>query len=155
MNVEELIREHIDKTLHLSLATCVDNKPWVCEVHFAYDDELNLYFRSKPNRRHSEEIEINHHVAGNIVQQFALEDSVVGVYFEGSAEKLTGVNNMHPGYIAMQNRHIAGADTLDEAESSEGHQFYKISVKKWALFGSFEGNPSQKYELEWNDGSQK
>lgn len=152
MNIEELIREHIDKTLHLSLATCVDNKPWVCEVHFAYDDDLNLYFRSKPERRHSKDIDINQYVAGNIVQQFALEDSVVGVYFEGVAQKLTDVDVTHEGYKAMNKRNIAGVDTIEEAKTSDGHQFYRIIVKKWALFGSFDGRTSQKYELEWKNG---
>lgn len=36
INVEQLIQEYIDKSLHMSLATVPDNKPWVCELHFAY-----------------------------------------------------------------------------------------------------------------------
>ena len=31
LDIENIIREYIDKSLHMSLATCVDNKPWVCE----------------------------------------------------------------------------------------------------------------------------
>ncbi len=46
MDVEKVIREYLPKVIHMSLATCVDNRPWVCEVHFVYDDDLNLYWRS-------------------------------------------------------------------------------------------------------------
>ncbi len=72
MDVEKIIREYIDKTIHLSLATSSDNKPWVCEVHFAYDEQLNLYFRSLKSRRHSQEIAKNPNVAGNIIDKFGI-----------------------------------------------------------------------------------
>ena len=42
--IEKIIREYITKIPHMSLAAVSDNKPWVCEVHFAYDNDLNLYF---------------------------------------------------------------------------------------------------------------
>ena len=44
--IEQTIREYIDQIVHMSLATSANNQPWVCEVHFAVDDELNIYFRS-------------------------------------------------------------------------------------------------------------
>jgi hypothetical protein len=43
VNVEDIVREYIDKTIHLSLGTVINNVPWVSEVHFAFDDKLNLY----------------------------------------------------------------------------------------------------------------
>lgn len=82
----------------MSLATSNNNKPWVCEVHYAYDDQLNLYFRSKPSRRHSQEIATNPHVAGSIVIQHKLGEKPRGVYFEGIAELLTGVDENHVAY---------------------------------------------------------
>jgi uncharacterized protein YhbP (UPF0306 family) len=72
IDVEKVVREYIDKSIHMSLATSTENKPWVCEVHFAYDDDLNLYWRSKTDRRHSQEIALNPFVAGNIVKQHEL-----------------------------------------------------------------------------------
>lgn len=50
--------------------------------------------------------------------------------------------------VSGEQRNIAGADTIEEAKTSDGHQFYKITVKKWALFGSFDGKPPKKYDLE-------
>jgi nitroimidazol reductase NimA-like FMN-containing flavoprotein (pyridoxamine 5'-phosphate oxidase superfamily) len=72
-DVEQIIRDYLPNVIHLSLATCVDNKPRVCEVHYVYDD-LNLYFRSKLSRRHSQEIFHNPYVAGNIVEQHTREE---------------------------------------------------------------------------------
>jgi nitroimidazol reductase NimA-like FMN-containing flavoprotein (pyridoxamine 5'-phosphate oxidase superfamily) len=51
MDVGKAIREYLPNIVHMSLGTCVDNQPWVCEVHFVYDDDLNLYWRSQPSRR--------------------------------------------------------------------------------------------------------
>ncbi len=79
LDVEKVIREYIADLYHLSLATSSNDSPWVCEVHFAYDDDLNLFFRSLASRRHSQEIKDNSHVAGNIVRQHSLADTAVGV----------------------------------------------------------------------------
>jgi len=85
MDTEKIIRNYLPQVIHMSLATCANNKPWVSEVHFVFDNELNFYFRSTPQRRHSEEIATNPNVAGNIVTQHFLGQKVRGVYFEGLA----------------------------------------------------------------------
>jgi uncharacterized protein YhbP (UPF0306 family) len=127
-DVEHVIREYLPQVIHLSLATCVNNKPWVCEVHYVYDDDLNLYFRSKTEKRHSKEIAINNSVAGNIVRQHGKEDRPRGVYFE---------------------RFGTDAEILEEAKRDDGHKFYKITVETFYVFDSIESKPSQKYELAW------
>lgn len=147
--LETIIRTYIPNIVHMSLATCADNTPWVCEVHFAYDDDLNLYFRSKPDRRHSQEIARNPRVAGNIVVQHALGDAVRGVYFEGTAELLKDVGENHPAYRAYCKRMGTGPAILQEAASSTGHGFYKISVSDYYVFDAIESTPSQKYHLPW------
>ena len=59
-------------------------------MHFAYDNDLNVYFRSLTSRRHSQEIALNPHVAGTIVRQHALEEGCDGaLYFEGTADIMT------------------------------------------------------------------
>lgn len=149
MDVEKVIREYISGVIHLSLATCVDNEPWVCEVHFVYDDDLNLYFRSKPSRRHSKDIAANANVAGNIVVQHGLEEKVRGVYFEGCAELLENVDAGHPAYQLYCSRFNTDQSIIDEAKEPDGHKFYKITVREFSLFDSKESNPSRKYTLPW------
>src|SRR5690348_4607055 len=113
MDVEKIIREYIDKSLHMSLATVSGNKPWVCEVHFVYDDNLNLYWRSLESRRHSQEIAKNPNVAGNIVRQHALGEYPHAIYFEGTAQQLTDKNEQQKIFPLFQKRLEADEDIVE------------------------------------------
>jgi len=150
MDIEKIVREYIDKSLHMSLATCLGNKPWVCEVHFAYDNNLNLYYRSLKSRRHSLEIAQNPNVAGNIVKQHALDEYPHAIYFEGKAFLLRPGEEQDKAFEVLQKRLNVAIDSIEEAKSEEGHQFYKITVNNWYAFGKFGGDKGQKYELKWN-----
>ncbi len=134
----------------MSLATCVGGKPWVCEVHFAYDSDLNIYFRSTLLRRHSQEIAQNPNVAGNMIVQHGLSDKPRGVYFEGKAELLSDVDENHDAYKTLSKRLGIGSEIIDDAIKKEGHKFYKIVVSDFYLFDSRESSPSQKYHLPWS-----
>lgn len=149
MDIEQKIREFLPHISHLSLATCQGNQPWVCEVHFVYDDQLNLYFRSKPDRRHSREIAANPNVAGNIVTQHGIDEKPRAVYFEGVCERLADVDENHPAYILYCGRFGTGPEILDESRAAIGPTFYKIAVKNFYLFDARESKPAQKYELHW------
>lgn len=150
INLEQEIRNYLPNTIHMSLGTSRDNMPWVCEVHFAWDDDLNLYFRSLAQRRHCQEIVDNPNVAGNIVKQLPLEGGTPkGVYFEGTAEHLMDVGANHPAYNAINNRFKLGQKILDDAANLDGNQFYKITVKHWYVFGNLEEGGLKKYHLPW------
>lgn len=147
-NLEQTIRDYINGVLHMSLGTSVNNRPWVSEVHFVFDDDLNLYFRSLESRRHSQEIKLNPNVAGNIVEPHGLGQKPRGVYFEGIAELLKGVDESHPAYVEYCKRLGTGPQILEDADGG-GHQFYKIVVSDFYVFDARESSPSQKYHLEW------
>jgi uncharacterized protein YhbP (UPF0306 family) len=149
MDVEHVIRDYLPGIIHMSLATSRDNKPWVCEVHFVYDKDLNLYFRSKKGRRHSQEIAENPNVAGNIVEQHSLEQKPRGVYFEGAADIVVNFDDNHPAYKAFQEIMNLGPEIIEESKSEDGHKVYKISVSDFYLFDARESKPSQKYHLPW------
>jgi len=150
MNIEQTIREYLPQIVHMSLGTCKDNKPWVCEVHFAYDDELNLYFRSLASRRHSQEIAANPNVAGNIVRQFALGEAPLGVYFEGVAKMLEPGDEQNKAAACINQRLQPPNDILEDARHEDGHQFYKITVQTWCVFGKLDDTGAKKYEIKWN-----
>lgn len=152
MNIEAIIREYIDKSFHMSLATSQDNKPWVCEVHFAYDDNLNIYWRSKTDRRHSQEITANPSVAGNIVKQHALDEYPHAVYFEGKAEIIEDESQHQQLYEYFKLRQDVTEAIIEDAKQPDGHKFYKITVENWYAFGKFGGDKGQKFELAWNGG---
>ncbi len=150
LDVEQAIRDYLPDILHMSLATCASNKPWVCEVHFAYDQDLNIYFRSKPSRRHSQEIAKNPNVAGNIVTQHKLGESVRGIYIEGRAEELSNVNEGNLAFRLFQERLKLGSEILEDAKQEDGHKFYKITVSNFYIFDTRESSPAQKYHLQWD-----
>lgn len=151
-DIEKTIREYLPEVIHVSLATVKDNKPWVCEVHYAFDESLNLYYRSLTSRRHSEEIAQNENVAGNIVRQYQPGESPVGVYFEGTAKVLQPGEELDKAFESLDTRLKIGPEKLEEAKDPNGHQFYKVTVKNWFVFGNLDGNGAQKYELAWNGG---
>lgn len=152
MDIEKVIRDYLPQVVHMSLGTCVDSKPWVCEVHFAYDDYLNLYFRSLTSRRHSQEIAVNPNVAGNIVVQHSVGQYPLGVYFEGIAKLLDAGDEQNTAFEHLKERLDMDDSILEDAERDDGHKFYKITVKHWYVFGKLDGEKGQKYTLEWNGG---
>jgi len=147
-NVEQTLRDYLPNIIHMSLATSANNKPWVCEVHFVYDQDLNLYFRSLADRRHSQELAANPSVSGNIVVQHGPTDKPRGVYFEGQAEQLAVNDASDPVYNLFQARFGMEPEIIDDAKNG-GHQFYKIAVSAYYVFDSRESSPSQKYHLKW------
>jgi uncharacterized protein YhbP (UPF0306 family) len=147
MDIEKTIREYLPNVLHMSLATCANNKPWVCEVHFVYDDDLNIYWRSKPSRRHSQEIAQNQQVAGNIVEQHGPADKPRGAYFEGMAAALEDTAEIERAFLLFAERMNLGPEALADTKTADGHKIYKVAVSDWNLFDSRESSPSQKYHL--------
>ncbi len=152
VDVEQVVREFIDKTLHMSLATVSDDRPWVCEVHFAYDENLNLYFRSRTSTRHCQEIAANPNVAGNIVHQHAIDEGPHGIYFEGTAELITDESQFQRLYEYFKRRQQVDERIIEEAKTDDGHKFYKVTVENWFAFGKFNGDKFKKHELAWRGG---
>ena len=147
-HLEQTIRDYLPHIIHMSLATCQDNKPRISEVHFVYDRDLNLYFRSKPSRRHSQEIAQNLSVAGSIVTQHVVDEKPRGIYFEWKAEIV--IIDKYDEICTMFCERV-GCDTsiIDEQHKEDGHKFYKISISDYYIFDKKESNPSTKYHLSW------
>lgn len=146
--IEAIIREYIPQIIHMSLATVAENKPWVCEVHFSYDDALNLYFSSSKNSRHAQELIKNPHVAGNIVTQHYKNQKVRCVEFEGKAEMLSGADAEQTAYQAYVHRYGASEGLLNEIRKDGDVRFFRIAVSDFYLFDSY-GEARGKHHLSW------
>lgn len=134
VDVEKIVRKYLKDVILLSLATSRGDKPWICELIFAYDDDLNLYFRSLPIRRHSREIADNPNVAGSIVRSFRVGEYPHGIYFEGTATLLPPGDEQKKAFQVMRDRLHLDDAIFEEAQQPDGHQFYKISVANWRVF---------------------
>lgn len=148
-DIEKTIREYLSQVIHMSLATSKDNKPWVCEVHFSEDADLNLYFRSTTSRRHSQEIAANPHVAGNIVKQFGIGEEPMGIYFEGTAKLLEPSEEWDDAFKWIKQKQHKDDSIIEEAKLDDGAKPYKIVVENWYVFGRIGDGPMQKHTLEW------
>jgi len=148
--IEQTIRGYIPQIIHMSLATVSDNKPWVCEVHFSYDNDLNIYFVSSAQTRHAQEIAKNPYVAGNIVTQHHKDQKVRCVDFEGTAEILDGTEAEATAYQAYIERFGESQGLLNEIKKDGDTRFFKITVKDFFLFDSY-GDTRGKHHLPWHD----
>ena len=88
-DIKKLIREILEKGHLMTLATVDEGGVWACDVIYIYDDELNIYWMSDPDARHSRAILENENVAGTITASGAGEDNL-GIQFEGKAQKIDG-----------------------------------------------------------------
>jgi len=147
--IETIIRDYLKDIIHMSIATSQDNKPWISEVHFSYDNELNLYFISRPSRRHSLEVTENNQIAGNIIKQHTKGEKVRGVYYEGTVEVLEGVTKENPAFASYNQRFDNDPSILAEQDEENGHRWYKITVNRFYLFDELEMQPAGKHKLDW------
>lgn len=148
-DTEKTIREYLSQVIHMSLATSRDNKPRVFEVHFAYDDALNLYFVSSASSQHSDDIRNNPNVAGSIVTQHFLNQKVRGVYFEGRAEELGSENEAKEALLAYQGRYTDNPQLVNVAKAEGSARFYKVTVSDYYVLDGYVSSPPQKYHLPW------
>jgi len=90
INIKDRVFEVLRSTHLMSLATQDEIGIWVADVVFIYDDELNMYWLSAPDTRHSKAILRNKKVAGTITFSTKSKEQNFGIQFDGSAEGLEG-----------------------------------------------------------------
>ena len=147
------IKKHIEEILggvkQMVLSTSKDNKPWSATVLFASDKNLNLYFFSTKNRRHSKEISENPCVSGAIAREHTkglAEESHRGAQFEGSC-KLVTQEEVKDAYELFKKRfpEIVEYHTLEDATK----ELYKIKVSNFVLFDTLNFPENSRQELVW------
>ncbi len=150
MELKKLIEDYLKKAKILQIATSKENQPWACTVYFAFDEQLNLYWISKSNRRHSEEIRNNNKVAGVIVLPHTPGDKVQGIQLQGIAKELTDKTEAAVGMKYYAKRFGMKPERVKAVlDGTDGHICYKISPSLCVLFDetNFPDNPRQEYHL--------
>ena len=90
MDFKERITEVLEKGHLISLGTVDDGGVWVADLVYIFDDELNIYWMSSPDFRHSKALLENKMVGGSItVSNYSKEDNF-GIQVEGVAKKIDG-----------------------------------------------------------------
>jgi uncharacterized protein len=146
-DVKSLVKYYLKEARLMQLATVSNNKPWICSVWFAVEDDFTIYFLSKRGRRHSLELSKNNNVAGAIVIPQKPGEKVRGLQFEGTAERAMGdvltaarecYVERYPSAAKMP------ADVLREATPTSS-TFYVIKPRMFVLFDevNFPDSPRQ------------
>ena len=146
--LRDLITDYLRQAKLMQLATVVNDKPWVCNVWFAFDSNLNLYWFSSTTRRHSDELTKNQNVAGAIASPQTPEDHPRGVQFEGVAEMLTLKEDIDHAISLYKNR-IFPIEKINALMNSKErpHKFYRIKPKLYVLFDAVNFPQNARQEL--------
>ena len=91
MDLKPYVLEILDNTYLMSLGTVLDNKPWVSDVVYVFDDKFNIYWLSKIDTRHSKNISLNPIVSASITLSTNQGEDNKGLQIEGKAYKVNGL----------------------------------------------------------------
>lgn len=90
MEIKNKILETLERAHLMSLATTDAAGLWVADVIFVFDEDLNIYWMSDPEARHSKALMENSEVAGSITASVKSQEPNLGIQFSGKAEKVEG-----------------------------------------------------------------
>ena len=132
--IEGLIREYVKTGRMMQIATANGDQPWSCTVYYASDKDLNLYWISQPNTRHSKEIHENPKVAASIPIKFD-DLTVVGVQLEGEASLMEDSDEIKEKVKLYSDKFNHGDEWLkDFIASNNPHKLYKIKPTLFVIF---------------------
>ncbi len=152
MDLQKLIKAYLKEAKLMQIATTKGNKPWVATVWFASDNNFNLYFISRHNRRHSLEVAKNPHVAGAIVKPHkTLGDKTRGLQFEGVCHEVKG-KEVIKGYLLLATRFPRVTKFIlspkEIIEKKTDHLLYKVSPSSIVLFDEVNFPDDSRQELK-------
>lgn len=146
--LKKLIADYLAEAKMMHLSTIRDGKPWICNVWFAADKNMNIYWFSSRSRRHSEDVERNPHVAAGIWIPSEPSEESRGLQLEGVAERLT-----NPIDIAKAISVYAGKIFTRQAikqymsDRKSPHHFYRIKPSSIVLFDTLNYPDNSRREL--------
>lgn len=146
IDMRQRIKEVLEQGYLLSLGTADDGGPWVADVIYVADDDLNIYWMSGRKFRHSLAIEMNPKVAGSITVSARPGEKDLGVQLEGEAKRL---DSFDPGlaikYLKKKGK-PAPAKVIDIL--LDGYSWYRLSPNSIELIDQENsGFAKQKLEL--------
>ena len=142
----EDIKEEIRQAQSMQLATTVQEKPWIATVYFVADTNMNLYWLSYPNRRHSQEMAENPNVAVAIVMK--ADQPVMGLQAVGTVEPVNDpelIQKIMPSYIQKYGQ---GSEFYERfIAGTAKHAMYKFMPTTFVLFDELHSPGDARKEL--------
>ncbi len=129
IDINKRVIEVLEQTHLMSLGICDNEEPWVADVIFIHDGDMNLYWMSDPEARHSVAISKKSKVAGSITQSTKKGEFNFGIQFEGNVSKLEGIQfKLLVQHLAK--RGYAKPDISQATRLLDGDCWYKIVPTK-------------------------
>ncbi len=154
ISVKYLIEQYLNEVLVLQVATSAGNVPWVCTVCFAADSDFNVYWMSRHDARHSQEIARNAHVAAAVVLPYALGDATRGLQLAGTVDELSTEPAVSVGLGVMQERYGVTPERTAELKRtivarSGDFGLYRLQPDSIVLYDklNFPDAPQQRYTV--------
>lgn len=146
LDPKTIIKEYLSQATIMQLATIRESQPWICSLHFAADDDSNIYWITKATTRHSEDIELNGHVA--IAIAVKTDRPLVGIQAEGIAEQVTDTMQLERAMKRYIERHGTDKAFADQIiAGTNEHKLYKFTPRRFSLYD--EVNFARQAPKEW------
>ena len=120
---KKYILDYLENNRLMTLATSEKNIPWAATVFFAYDQDLNIYFISRPETRKTKHLQANPNVSVVVNHHQPKSGLIKGVQLEGTAQMLDKNKDVKALEI-FKKRHGWVDEYLHD------HELYKIIPKK-------------------------
>ena len=148
MDLKPLIKEYLTKNQCMQIATSSNDYPWICTVHFAADNDFNLYWLSARSKQHSLEISKNPKTAATIVHDAKLKQAlqIAGNAYE---VKDSDIDIVHVLYTAKFGPLSLSPESMKE-HNPEGHTYWVFKPTDILLWDevNFPDSPKQNYVPE-------
>ncbi len=134
-DIKKIIHAFLAECSLMQLATAKDNQPWVCNVWFAADENMHIYWISADHRRHSQEILQNSKIAATIVRPYSSQEIPSGLQLQGKAEILTDKKEIK-NVRALFKKKQFNIDRIMRSmkEENKSFHFYKLNPTIFAIF---------------------
>ena len=145
MKHQDIIANWLNENKLMQLSTAVNDQPWLCTVGFVSDENFNIYWFSRTDRRHSKEVLQNSKVAATIVHDPRGRQAIqlIGTATRLPAEDLEMVHALYVGKLGFQPAKLEDLQTSDEIS------FWVLKpsmIATWDEVNSRD-NPKQEYDL--------
>lgn len=130
---KQIVKEYIPRQRMMQIATVRGDQPWICTVYFVQDDQLNLYWLSLPERRHSQEIATHNKVA--VTVPLKTDKPVMGLQATGVANAVSDIEEIERVMRVYVQKYGSGKDFYDNFIAGENHHaLYRFTPDTIVLF---------------------
>ncbi|MBX4197451.1 pyridoxamine 5'-phosphate oxidase family protein [Candidatus Saccharibacteria bacterium] len=148
MEAKDLIRKYLGNNHVMQLATMLAGKPQICTVHYAFDDDFNLYWCSSRTSHHSMALKDNKQVAVGILQDVDLRQCI---HAQGKAYQILDEKEAQKADEFYSQRFGKSPKRLQSvlAEGEEAPGIYVFKPSQLVLFdaANFPDNPRNELKL--------